>query len=298
MEKSLWKKKQDTQFGVWYLENQLTGAIEPLSTTTTPHHSSSTETHEWGEAGRFDIHHSPAEKNIATTAAAAAVGSQAVTTSELTPAGGCLDDDVRHWYESWSAEHLCAYYYNPVTEESSWTVPGDAIVHRMDSPSKLAQRLLTADGSDDDGVGVSASSDLLPAVEDTAEGREADRCFRKLRFGGLSMMTTTTTTTTTTTAAAAAVTTTGSNADDANNKDTSKTQQLQQQSKNSASSSASSSSCYRPEPGVRRFGTSIAVNIGAPVGAGRFSNNSKILAGGGGGGVSRFRVRITGRNIF
>ena len=164
MEKSIWKKKQDGKFGVWYLENQLTGDIKPLSGYSK---------NETTQNSRL----SPIEKGTAVASSPECVKPHNSTVS--------ADDDSLHWYENWSDEHLCMYYYNPHTKESLWTVPSKAIVHRMDSPSKiLVEKSSTS---------VESQTEQSKAKHDThnkATGSDAqdDRCFRKLRFGGLCMM--------------------------------------------------------------------------------------------------------------
>ena len=146
MEKSIWKKKRDGPFGVWYLENQLTGAVKPL-------------------AGYESSGISPADKQLAT----ATHGAQ----QESLPS--CkVDTSEEHWYENWSDEHLCMYYYNPATEESTWTVPANAIVHRMDSPSKVLS------------TGSAWQSTKQDEKEEPMPG-DKEEGFRKLKFGGLSM---------------------------------------------------------------------------------------------------------------
>lgn len=165
MEKSIWKKKQDGKFGVWYLENQLTGDIKPLS-------GYSTET---TRNSRF----SPMEKDTAMAASPECARPRDTTAT--------ADDDSLHWYENWSDEHLCMYYYNPYTQESLWTVPANAIVHRMDSPSKvLVEKSSSAVENQTQQTKTQHSSRNKAA--DAGSKLQDDRCFRKLRFGGLCMM--------------------------------------------------------------------------------------------------------------
>lgn len=244
LSKSIWTKKCDSEWGTWFMENQLTGEIKMLAgylsgTPIAQKTNKNTDNFTSSGNNHFDMHKlTPAKTQLTfdccttinTTKEDTAITNtdeeakdndndnkstnhpNDITINER-PGPATMTTNPKEWIEYWNDEHLCVYFFNPVTKESTWTEPAEAIIHRMDSPSKLLSsqepkqnqhtqrqrqrrgaRVRYARRYDQHVVSkIQSTSSSKSKISNTPNYVNTSHTtnnggFRRLRFGGLTMM--------------------------------------------------------------------------------------------------------------